>query len=80
MESVQLLPLLQQFLLTDFSSWALRRLFAANQVDLPISHWRTFVNIFATASENTRTPTHVAKYLVRVCLAVLRSTTVGTES
>jgi hypothetical protein len=86
MESVQLLLLLQQiFLSPTFPVTILvilgsaSSIFPANQVDLPaVSHWRIFVDIFLTASRNTHTQTHVANYLVCVCLAVLRSTTIGT--
>ena len=87
MESVQLLLLLQPDLsLTDFSiSQSCDPGLCV--VSLPCElkwicqqspHWRIFVDIFLAASRNTHTQTHVANYLVCVCLAVLRSTTIGT--
>ena len=87
MESVQLLLLLQPDLsLTDFSiSQSCDPGLCV--VSLPCElkwiwqqspHWRIFVDILLAASRNTHTQTHVANYLVCVCLAVLRSTTIGT--
>ena len=90
-ESVQLLFLLQQqislsptFPNSQFSrdpGLCVVAFCPANKVDLAgqqFSYWRIFVDIFIAASRNTHTQTHVANYLVCVCLAVLRSTTIGT--
>jgi len=87
MESVQLLLLLQPDLtLTDFSIYQSRDP-GLCVVSFPCKlkwicqqspHWRIFVDIFLAASRNTHTQTQVANYLVCVCLAVLRSTAIGT--
>jgi hypothetical protein len=66
--------------LTDFSTWALRRLFLQTKWICKSAIGGSSSDIIAAASQSTHTQTQVANYLVCVCLAALRSTTIGTGS